>query len=127
MPARGDVPAFNELEAGNTGFGLRPELAAVEQFAFERGEEALAHGVVVAIADRAHRRPDTHFLAPEAEGHGRVLRSLVAMMDDAIWFALLTCHGIFPPFGIRVRPNEGTDNEANEIHGRADHRHFDRA
>ena len=25
----------------------------------------------------------------------------------------LTCHGIFPPFGIRVRPNEGTDNEAN--------------
>ena len=27
----------------------------------------------------------------------------------------LTCHGIFPPPGIRVRPHEGTDNEANEI------------
>ena len=39
----------------------------------------------------------------------------------------LTCHGIFPPFGIRVRPNEGTDHEANEIYRRADHRHFDRA
>ncbi|MDO6588519.1 hypothetical protein Q4543_23900, partial [Salipiger sp. 1_MG-2023] len=24
----------------------------------------------------------------------------------------VTCHGIFSPFEIRVRPNEGTDNEA---------------
>ncbi|WFE77164.1 AAA family ATPase [Roseinatronobacter sp. S2] len=39
----------------------------------------------------------------------------------------VTCHGIFPPFGIRVRPKEGTDNEANEIHGRTDHQHSDRA
>ena len=36
---------------------------------------------------------------------------------------ILTCHGIFPPPSIRVRPNLRTDNEANEIHGRADHRH----
>lgn len=34
----------------------------------------------------------------------------------------LTCHGIFPPLSIRVRPNLRTDNEANKIHGRADHR-----
>jgi len=40
---------------------------------------------------------------------------------------VLTCHGIFPPFGIRVRPNEGTDNEANEIQRRTDHRYPDRA
>ena len=39
----------------------------------------------------------------------------------------MTCHGIFPPDGIRVRPKEGTDNEANEIFGRADHRHSGRA
>ena len=67
MPARGVVPAFDELEAGDAGLGLGLELAAVEQLAFEGGEEALAHGVVVTIADRAHRRPDAHFLAPEAE------------------------------------------------------------
>ena len=73
MSARGIVPAFDELEAGNAGFGLGFELSPVEQFAFERGEEALAHGVVVAIADRAHRRAHAHFLAPEAEGHGCVL------------------------------------------------------
>jgi len=36
---------------------------------------------------------------------------------------LMTCHGIFPPPSIRVRPNLRTDNEANEIHGRTDHRH----
>ena len=41
--------------------------------------------------------------------------------------AKLTCHGIFPPDRIRVRPNEGTDNEAIKICGRTDHRHFDRA
>jgi len=35
----------------------------------------------------------------------------------------LTCHGIFPPPSIRVRPNLRTDNVANEIHGRTDHRH----
>ena len=38
-------------------------------------------------------------------------------------FEEMTCHGIFPPPSIRVRPNLRTDNEANEIHGRTDHRH----
>jgi hypothetical protein len=37
--------------------------------------------------------------------------------------ALVTCHGIFPPPSIRVRSNLRTDNEANEIYGRTDHRH----
>lgn len=39
----------------------------------------------------------------------------------------LTCPGIFPPLLIRVRLNLRTDNEENEIHGRADHRHPGRA
>ena len=39
----------------------------------------------------------------------------------------VTCPGIFPPDAIRVRPNLRTDNEANEIHGRTDHRHPGRA
>lgn len=39
----------------------------------------------------------------------------------------LTFHGILPPVGIRVLPNEGTDNEANEIQRRAEPRHFERA
>jgi hypothetical protein len=46
MPARGVVPAFDELKASDPRFGLGFELAAVEQFAFERREEAFAHGIV---------------------------------------------------------------------------------
>ena len=34
----------------------------------------------------------------------------------------MTCHGIFPPSATRVRPNEGTDDEANDTKRRADHR-----
>ena len=34
----------------------------------------------------------------------------------------LTCHGLFPPVATRVRPKEGTDNEANDTNRRADHR-----
>jgi len=36
----------------------------------------------------------------------------------------LTCHGIFPPSATRVRPKEGTDDEANDTKRRADHRHL---
>ena len=48
------VPTFDEAEAGHLGLDLGREPAALQQFAFERGEEALAHGVVVGIADRSH-------------------------------------------------------------------------
>ena len=34
----------------------------------------------------------------------------------------LTRHGIFPPSATRVLPKEGTDNEANNLNRRADHR-----
>ncbi|WP_328794262.1 helix-turn-helix domain-containing protein, partial [Maritimibacter harenae] len=42
-------------------------------------------------------------------------QSFVARLESG---ERLTCHGIFPPPSIRVRPNLRTDNEANEIHGR---------
>ncbi|NJS39324.1 MAG: cadherin-like domain-containing protein [Rhodobacteraceae bacterium] len=34
----------------------------------------------------------------------------------------VTCHGFFPPSATRVRPKEGTDDEANDTKRRADHR-----
>ena len=54
---------------------------------------------------------------------------------DTLWLqgtnirleGIVTCHGIFPPPSIRVRSNLRTDNEANEIYGRANHRHSGRA
>jgi hypothetical protein len=43
---------FRVAEAGHLGLDLGREPAWLLQLAFERGEEALAHGVVVGIADR---------------------------------------------------------------------------
>jgi len=37
---------------------------------------------------------------------------------------VLTCHGIFPPSAIRVRPMERTDDEEGTTDGRADYRHL---
>ena len=54
MAAMGIVPAFDELEDRHAGLAVGFEAAAVEQFAFERGKEALAHRVIETIADRAH-------------------------------------------------------------------------
>jgi hypothetical protein len=52
------VPAFDVVEQGLASVGRRAEPLAVEQFTFERREEALAQGIVIRIADRANRRPD---------------------------------------------------------------------
>ncbi|MDF0522714.1 hypothetical protein P0R31_36365 [Bradyrhizobium yuanmingense] len=34
----------------------------------------------------------------------------------------VTCHCVFPPEGVRVRPEEGRTDEASKVHGRADYR-----
>lgn len=49
---------FNEIEDRHAGLSVALETAPVEQLALERGEEALAHGVVETIADRAPLFPD---------------------------------------------------------------------
>src|SRR5713101_8323565 len=59
------VPTLDEFEDGHARFYLGFEAAAVEQFAFERGKEALAHRVIEAIA----------------EGERSVLATLVRMMN----------------------------------------------
>src|SRR5216683_3299760 len=73
MAAMGVVPAFDELEDRHAGLALGFEAAAVEQFTFERGEETLAHRVIEAIADRAHRGSHAGLAAALAEGERSVL------------------------------------------------------
>src|ERR1700693_1969611 len=85
MTATRIVEAFNELEDRASRFGLRLEPAACKQLAFERGEEALAHGVVVGVSDRTHRRANACIAAAFAELDRGVLRTLVGVMDDAAW------------------------------------------
>ena len=47
-----------------------------EKLAFERGEEALAHGIVVCVADRTHRGAHARVTAAVAELDRGVLAGL---------------------------------------------------
>ena len=58
------------------------EPGPVGQLAFQGGEEALGHGVVVAVPDRAHRRRHAPLPAALAEGQRGGLAALVGVVDD---------------------------------------------
>lgn len=55
-----------------------------EQLAFQRGEEALGHGLVVAVTDRAHRTADADRLTALAEEQRGVLAAVVGVMDHPL-------------------------------------------
>jgi hypothetical protein len=90
---------LDEGEHCASRLGLRLEPAALEQFAFESREEALAHGVVIGIADRTH---SIGYLSPIAgifpdsviitrEGHpfeGCVLGVIGSIRRRGVLFAL---------------------------------------
>jgi hypothetical protein len=82
MAAMGVVPAFDELEDCHAGLALGFEAAAVEQCAFERGEETLAPCVIEAIADGAYRGPHAGRAAALAGGERSVLATLVRMNES---------------------------------------------
>src|SRR2546425_1083676 len=84
MPAARIVPAFDEVEDGKARLYLGAEPLAIEQLALEGREEALAQGVVVRVADAAHRRPDASLATPLAERDRRVLAALVGVMNDVL-------------------------------------------
>ena len=48
------VEALDEIEDRDPCLGLRLEPTPLKKLAFERSEEAFAHGVVVSVSDRAH-------------------------------------------------------------------------
>lgn len=85
MPSVRVVPAFDPGNDRHPGFGVRAEPSAGEQLAFEGGEEALGHGIVVAVADRAHRGADADFLAAAPEADRSLLAALIGVMDHRGW------------------------------------------
>src|SRR3990172_6919289 len=90
-PMRG-VPALDPLEHDRLRLGRRREPLAVEQLALERREEALRHGIVVRVAHRPHRGPDSRCLAAKPERNRRVLGALIRVMDHALRPALPERH-----------------------------------
>jgi hypothetical protein len=88
----GVVPTLDIGEQRRARLGLGVEAAAVEQFAFDAGEEALGHRVVVRPAHAAHRGAHAHLLAALAKLQARGLADLVEVMDDAVCLALRERH-----------------------------------
>src|SRR5262249_59034984 len=76
------VPGLDPVE--DRGPGLLPglERSAAEQLLLERGVEALADGVVVAIALGAHRLRDPGLAQRLAEDQIDVLAALVGVVDQ---------------------------------------------
>jgi hypothetical protein len=66
------VEAFDELKDGYPRLAVRSEATPIDEFAFEGGEETLAHRIVVGVADRLSRM-NASFLAAIAESDRRVL------------------------------------------------------
>src|SRR5258708_21751782 len=67
VPTLRVVEALDELEHDRDSLRLRVKLVLRQQLALERGEERLAHRVVEAVADRAHRWPHTRHATARAK------------------------------------------------------------
>src|SRR3954454_2114177 len=81
------VPAFDECEDCRFRFGEEPEAESVSQLALERGEEALAERIVIAVSDRSHRREHSLLSATASELDRCVLTTLIRVMNDS-WMRL---------------------------------------
>jgi len=119
------VPAFDVGEDGHPGLRLALEPALIEQFALERGEEALAQRIVVSVAHRAHGRAHAGLPAALAECVGRVLAALIGMMDDVRRPALCDGHveGVQHQAGaqvVRHRPADDAPTEGVHHYGQVD-------
>jgi hypothetical protein len=67
------VPSLDPGKYLQPGFRLGIPFASCDELTFQRGKEALRHGVVIHIAYRAHGRAHVHLLAPIAKGNAGVL------------------------------------------------------
>jgi hypothetical protein len=118
------IEAWEARLAGNSA-DAEARYEAARDLAWARGFRYLDAGAVAKlpiedIVERVEAIP-----APANQPNAIETAAILGTVPEPRF--TMTCHGIFPPFGIRVRPDEGTDHEANEIYRRADHRHFDRA
>src|SRR5262245_24325383 len=108
------VPALDEVEDGETSLDLILEAGSIEEFAFECGEEAVAHRVLVRVTDPAHRLPHGHLAASESEGDGRVLAALIGVMNHAVGSPLLKRHveRVQNEIGLERRAHRPADDAA---------------
>ena len=92
MPAMRIIPPFNVGEDSQACFLMCMERPAIDQLTFKGGEEALAQGVVIAVASRAHRGTYACFTATLTKCYRGILRALVRVVDHVFGTALVKCH-----------------------------------
>ena len=92
MPAMRIIPPFNVGEDSQPGFLMRTEGSTIDQFTFKGGEEALAHGVVIAVTSRPHRGTHTGLTATLSKCYGGILRPLIRVVDHVFGTALVKGH-----------------------------------
>lgn len=110
----GIVPTFDECKDRLACHWLIVEGTAIEQLAFQGGEEALTESIIETISDRAHRWADASFPATLAERQGSVLTALIGVVDDVFWVTLLDRHvqGIHHQGSLEVSGHCPTDDFA---------------
>ena len=112
-----DLPGKHMLRmAGNSG--LAPSALPMAPAAAVAASVKLSEAVSIYLRLKGKGRPITFQRSAE-----RSCGYVIDVSGDKDITAL-TCHGIFPPSAIRVRPMERTDDEEGTTDGRADHWHL---
>ena len=73
MAATGIVEGFDVVEDSHAGLGMCAECISVKEFGLQSGKEALAHGIVVAVAYGAHGRANACLGAAFSKSNGSIL------------------------------------------------------
>src|SRR5215203_6769468 len=117
------VEDLDEIEDRRAQPGSGRPGVAVEQLAFQRGEEALGDGVVQRIPDRSHGSDEAGGVQAAAVGERGVLAAVVGVADQAGWrLSLADGHlqGVQDQFGAQVlghRPANDPTRERVQDHG----------
>jgi hypothetical protein len=78
------VEDFNGLKERAAGLNVRGEGPASKELTLQGGEEALRHGIVVAVADRAHRAADACGLTALAEKERGLVAAVIRVVDEPV-------------------------------------------
>ena len=73
MTATGIVEGLDVVEDSHAGLRMGVECISVKELGLQGGKEALAHGIVVAIADGTHGRTNARLGAAFSKSNGSVL------------------------------------------------------
>ena len=76
------IEDLDEVEHNKARCAVVGEDAAIDELAFQCGEEAFGHSVVIAVAYGAHGGGDAGISQAATEGERSVLRSLVRVVDQ---------------------------------------------